>query len=419
MLTSWQYRLLRLARQLWVRAAIFSVVGILTAVLGTVIGPYIPEGTEARIGAEAVDSILNIIATSMLAVTTFSLSTMVAAYSAATTNVTPRATRLLMADTTTQNVLAVFIGSFLFSLVGIIALAMGVYGDEGRVVLFLATILVIIVIVAALLRWIDHLSRLGRVNETTSTVEVTAEKAMRARVERPYLGGCPLKDPLRTIPASAQKIFSREIGYVCHIDMSTLCRLAEEQMARIYVVAVPGTFVHTARALVHVEGGSIDEDTILEAFLIDRERSFDQDPLFGLAVLTEIASRALSPSINDPGTAIDVLGRAVRLLSLWARSDAATPEPEFPSIFVPPVSIEECFDHVFTPIGRDGARMVEVQVRIQKSLKALHEMGDPEFREVARRWTGRCLARALGGLNLEADRRRVLEAAKKVDPSLS
>lgn len=38
----------------------------------------------------------------MLAVTTFSLSTMVTAYGAASSGVTPRATTLVMEDTTTQ-----------------------------------------------------------------------------------------------------------------------------------------------------------------------------------------------------------------------------------------------------------------------------------------------------------------------------
>lgn len=66
-----------------------------------------------KVGAEAVDNILNILASSMLAVTTFSLSIMVTAYGSATTNVTPRATRLVVEDVTTQNVLATFIGSFL------------------------------------------------------------------------------------------------------------------------------------------------------------------------------------------------------------------------------------------------------------------------------------------------------------------
>ncbi|WP_431357193.1 DUF2254 family protein [Pseudomonas syringae] len=118
----------------------------------------------------------------MLAVTTFSLSTMVTAYGAASSGVTPRATTLVMEDTTTQNALATFIGSFLFSLVGIIALSTGVYGAQGRVLLFAATIVVVILIVYTLLRWIDHLSKLGRMGETIDLVEKAAIDAIDHRV---------------------------------------------------------------------------------------------------------------------------------------------------------------------------------------------------------------------------------------------
>ena len=61
----------------------------------------------------------------MLAVTTFSLNVMTSAYGSAANNVTPRATRLLREDPVTQNVLSTFIGSFLFSIVGIVVLKTG------------------------------------------------------------------------------------------------------------------------------------------------------------------------------------------------------------------------------------------------------------------------------------------------------
>lgn len=113
----------------------FSMAGVVTALLAVALSPYIPQELPTKIGADAVDKILGIIASSMLTVTTFSLTTMVSAYSAATTNVTPRATKLVIEDSTTQNVLATFVGSFLFSLVGIIALTTGAYGDRGRLIL--------------------------------------------------------------------------------------------------------------------------------------------------------------------------------------------------------------------------------------------------------------------------------------------
>ncbi|PTM87755.1 DUF2254 family protein [Mycoplana dimorpha] len=118
-LTWW---LLQIARRIWFRAALFSVLAVATALLAIFVSPWIPADLPAKIGADAVDNILGIIASSMLTVTTFSLSTMVSAYSAASSNVTPRATRLVMEDSTTQNALATFVGSFLFSLAGIITL---------------------------------------------------------------------------------------------------------------------------------------------------------------------------------------------------------------------------------------------------------------------------------------------------------
>ncbi|EFN9081199.1 DUF2254 domain-containing protein, partial [Escherichia coli] len=137
-------------KKLWFRATLFAIVAIITALLSILFKSMIPESVSVKVGAEAVDNILNILASSMLAVTTFSLSIMVTAYGSATTNVIPRATRLVVEDVTTQNVLATFIGSFLFSLVGIIALNMGAYGERGRVILFIVTLVVIALILITL-----------------------------------------------------------------------------------------------------------------------------------------------------------------------------------------------------------------------------------------------------------------------------
>lgn len=158
MISRWQWILKQVFKKLWFRAGLFAIVAIMTALLSILFKSMIPESVSVKVGAEAVDNILNILASSMLAVTTFSLSIMVTAYGSATTNVTPRATRLVVEDVTTQNVLATFIGSFLFSLVGIIALNMGAYGERGRVILFVVTLVVIGLILITLLRWIQHLT---------------------------------------------------------------------------------------------------------------------------------------------------------------------------------------------------------------------------------------------------------------------
>ena len=454
MISKWRFMALQFGRRLWVRAGLFAVLGVATALLAIVAERFIPWELPGKIGADAVDGILNILASSMLAVTTFSLTVMVAAYSAATTNVTPRATRLVMQDATTQNVLATFLGTFLFSLVGLIALSTGIYGDRGRVVLFVVVLGVIVVIVVALLRWIDHLSRLGRVGETTDRVEKATAAALTGRIETPCLGGRPWRgDPL-TPPDGARVVGTDIVGYVQHVDIAALSALAEERDLTLYLAAPPGAFVHDGKPLAWLVGparaggdgtgaASSGEDAekaaaerraaeaaeVRNAFVVDAERSFEQDPRFGLAVLAEIASRALSPAVNDPGTAIDVIGRAVRLLQPWAKrgeqhpeesaggdgngsalgkgtlGERAEPDEEVacPRIHVPPLAAADLLDDVFAPIARDGAGIIEVQMRLQKALLALAEMGDDEMTAAALEQSRRAMVRAEAALTLPDD----------------
>lgn len=62
-------------------------------------------------------------------------------------------------------------------------------------------------------------------------------------------------------------------------------------------------------------------------------------------------------------------------------------------------------------IARDGATMIEVQLRLQKNLFALRRLGDPEFQAAALAQSRLALGRALPALPLEADKERLMEAA--------
>ncbi|HFN9836717.1 TPA: DUF2254 domain-containing protein [Yersinia enterocolitica] len=386
-MSKWRWLLSQLTRKLWFRTCFFAALAILSALVSVVLKPFIPPSIGGVVGSDAVDKILNILASSMLAVTTFSLNIMVSAYSSATTSVTPRATRLVMEDSTTQNVLATFIGSFLFSLVGIVALSMGAYGDQGRVVLFVVTLVVIGLIVITLLRWIQHLSLLGRVGETTSRVEEATRMALENRVNIPYLGGKPWQAHL-TPPANAIPIYPTDIGYIQHVDMQMLDTYAQRVKGELYLQSQAGAFVHPAQPVAWLASPHGDSDTaeILDAITISTERSFDQDPRFGLAVLAEIASRALSPAVNDPGTAIDVIGRAVRLLAIWGKKPPGSSEVEYAQVYVQPILTADLFDDIFNPIARDGAALIEVQLRLLKALLAVEQLYPEVFSVDVRRY---------------------------------
>ncbi|QCJ00584.1 DUF2254 domain-containing protein [Agrobacterium larrymoorei] len=412
MKSKWRWWLGRLVRRIWFRATLFSIAGVLTALLAVALSPYIPEELPTKIGADAVDKILGIIASSMLTVTTFSLSTMVSAYSAATTNVTPRATTLVMEDSTTQNVLATFVGSFLFSLVGIIALTTGAYGDRGRVILFVVTLGVIVLIIVTLLRWIDHLSRLGRVTETTERVERATVEALRVWIEMPHLGGNRLSEHDTRTREPNLPICQESVGYVQHVDAGVLSAIAEEFDVEIAVVAIAGKLVAPKTPLAWVTG-KLPEDArekLAAAFTVGDVRSFDQDPRFGAAVLSEIASRALSPAVNDPGTAIDVISRAARVLAVLD-GKSETKDVEYPKLFVAPVTVEDLFDDLFLPIARDGAALVEVSLRLQKTFAILAQFNNPEFRNASLEHSAVALKRCEASAMIQDDITKVHKVA--------
>lgn len=372
----WRWVLGHLNDQLWFRATLFCVIAIFTALFALLVKDYIPERFAHNIGATAVDSILQIISSSMLVVTVFSLNTMVTAYATASASATPRATELLLQDSTAQNALSTFIGAFLYSLVGIIALRIDIYGESGRLVLFIVTLGVIFVVIAVLLRWISHLGRLGRVGETIKMVEKAAKKALKQRVEEPCLGGVELEN--YKPKAAHHAITHPDIGFVQHIDMVHLSRLSEKHNLELFVQSPPGYFndSHAPIAYSSMPLSTNEEDIIRSAFSISKNRSFDQDPRYGLIVLSEIASRALSPAMNDPGTAIDVIGTGVRLLAPWVEPREEKTKILYPRVYVPAIDTADLFNDIFMPVARDGAHFMEVGIQLQKAYASLAAMGE-------------------------------------------
>ncbi len=386
------FHLLTTLRKVWVRIVGFAVLAAVTAALAQVLGPLLPHNMSQRLGAEAVEDILSILTSSMLAVTTFSLSVAVSAFAAAASSATPRATALLQEDPTTQNVLATFLGAFLFGLLGLIGLKAQLYDSAGRVILFIVTVGVVGMVVVALIRWIGHLMVFGRMGDTLTRIENAATKALRERLETPYLGGCPATGGL---PVSARKIAARKTGYIQHIDMQALQDCAEAADGRLHLLCLPGSFVVEGAPVLLLEGGALSEDqtkSASKAITIGDVRTFRVDPRFGIIVLTEIASRALSPAVNDPGTAIDVLGRLLRILSLWR--DPVETEADYPNVIVPRITAQDLVEDAFRPIARDGAALVEVQVRLQKTLTALQNAAPETFGDPVDRMRQYALARS-------------------------
>lgn len=375
---------LRLGRQVWVRAALFTVIAVIVALAANYLGPLLPFEFGIDLAQNSVGSLLQIIATAMLTVSTFSVTAMVTAFSSATTTATPRSTPLLIADPTSQNAVSTFIGAFTFSLVGIVALSTGYYEPRGRTILFVATLVVIAIVVFTLLRWISHLSTFGRMADVIDRVEKAAATSLELHAQAPTLGARPAV----SVPADATPVHADDVGYVTHIDVAGLDRLAHRHGIEVHVRATPGR-IADARVPLAAVTGTVDDDVraaVRRAFRIEHHRTYEQDPRFGVIALTEIGSRALSAATNDPGTAIEVLAALQRVFARGLSTSEST-EVDHERVFVPAPLLGDLVDDAFRPLARDGAADVEVQVRLQKCLASLAASAPARagvFRDAAR-----------------------------------
>jgi uncharacterized membrane protein len=406
----------RLRERLWIKPLIVCLLSVGAVFLAnlmemTALGRFLPE-----ISAESTETLLKIMASSMLMMATFAVASMVAAYASASRSATPRSFPLIVGDDLSQNALSAFIGAFIYSVVALVALMNGLYGGRtSQFILFSLTIVVLAAVIITFIRWVDSIARLGRLVHTIDQVEAAAAEAIRKRQSAPRLGGIAPFSP----PDSSRAVFGNVIGYVQRVDTAALQARAAALQLRIVVAALPGTFCTPNRPVAWVvrqaSGGVSDEDAaaIAAAFKIGGSRVFDQDPRFGLVVLSEIAGKALSPAVNDPGTAIGVTGTLVRLFALWNDGEKAGGDVtvQFDRVAVPELSVTDMFDDAFTGIARDGAGAVEVVVRLLKALESLAAIGDGAMRDNALRHARLALVRAEKTLNVPDDLTTVREVA--------
>jgi uncharacterized membrane protein len=364
------------------------------------------------VGAGAVDAILPVLASSMLAVVTFSLTIMVTGFSRAEGQWSPRSHGLLREDRTTHSVLATFLGAFLYALIAMILRAADLFGERELVVLFFTTVGVAVWIVVAIIRWIIHLDTYGSLGYTADVIEARARGALALMARRPAQGAHML-EPGAHPPLGGIAIRATRAGHVEQIFEGALQDSASHLDAEIYVMRPVGEFVQPGDVLARVIGGKPPGEEIAAAIRaaipVGVSRTFEMDPIHAVATLAEVATRALSPGVNDPNTAVDVTYRLARAMGVLASEDPE-PAPSCERVWIPTVPLSRLFEVSFGAVARYADGALEVHLALQDALGSLTRLGHPALAEAARAAAADHGRRAMISLADEADRAR-LEAA--------
>ncbi|MEJ7647454.1 MAG: DUF2254 domain-containing protein [Nakamurella sp.] len=319
--------------------------GILLAVLAGVLLPeldraiddLLPDSVTGYLfggGASAARTVLDAVASSLITVTSLTFSLTVVTLQLASGQFSPRLLRTFTRDRFVHVTLALFLATFVYALTVLRTVRSTDEQQDQFVPQISVTVAFVLAVasVVALVLFLAHLAREIRVETMLAGVHRDATSTVTRLFSD--TAGSPgthqVQDPPPVPPSGATSFLADESGFLTGIDRVGLCRTACEYDAVVRVDRFPGEFVVAGTPVGRYwwEGEIPDRerraefvDSLAGGVTIGMERTDTQDFTFGLRQLTDVTSKALSPGVNDPTTAIHSLGHTSALLCEIARHD--------------------------------------------------------------------------------------------------
>jgi uncharacterized membrane protein len=309
--------------QLWIVPALMSAAALALAyaMLGSGLAYLAPRGTDLwwLYGGDAgtARNLLSALLSGLMTMTSLVVSVTFIILTLASSQLGPRLVWNFIGDRQIQAVLGLFLGTTLYIIVVLRSLD-DTLGPQG--VPHLAITAGSALTAVCLFALLFYVHKIARSIIADTVVEQVAGE-LRASIhdlrlhseDDSGLAGCAAPHAVALPPQVGSVSLSRA-GYIQTIDYGALVAVAHQHDVVLRVLVRAGHFVLSRGEHVAAYGaaGALDNaaaETIRAAFVIGSERSPAQDLEFAVRQLVEIALRALSPSINDPFTAVTVIDR--------------------------------------------------------------------------------------------------------------
>lgn len=346
----------------------------------------------------------------------------------------PRLIRSLFDSNTTQNVVGLFLGTIAYCMV--VLRSIRDIQDAGS--LFTPNLSILVGELAsaaclfALLSFSNHVTRCLRAETLIQSIyHDLRESANRLFPELPKSAsddpsGSLVPVSQWTSPKESALLYAVSEGYLQAIRLESLIELAAEHDHQIEVRKRPGDFVQEGAELAAVGGDKTDwqDDSRLKSryqncFLCGSVRTPRQDIEAGLLELVEAGVRAMSPGVNDPMTAINVID----YLSAFFRHVVRRKWPDevlqdadgTPRIKVVPVIFPDMLATGFNQLRQNAGGSVVVLTRMLEGLEAIAEVTqDATDREAIDHHAGLVLREAQRSISEESDLEPIKSIAHRI-----
>lgn len=275
------------------------------------------------LGLDGAKALTNAVVTLTLSFVVFTFGSLLVAIQVASGQYTPRiiATTLLR-----DNVIRYTVGLFVFTLLFALRTLNHLETSVPPFITWVTGVLGLVCL-AAFLFLIDYAARLLR---PVSLVKHVGDDGLRV-IESVYpekLTGAPSTATTSQDagPVDRTILHQGTSGVILAVDIPQLIFEAKKANGVIEFAPQVGDFVGADEPLFLLHGGAatIDEDALRACVIFGSERTMEQDPLFGLRILVDIAIKALSAAINDPTTAVLAIDQLHRVLRSAGRRNLRT-----------------------------------------------------------------------------------------------
>jgi uncharacterized membrane protein len=322
-------------------------------------------------GAMGARTLLGALATSTIGVAGTVFTITVAALSLAANQMGPRLLRNFTRDRGNQITLGVFLGTFSYALMVLRSVRTPGEGDFVPHLALSIGLLLALTSVGMLVYFVGHMA--GRINVDV-VIDLVAEDVLSA-IRRITSDAPQPRPPAHDFWRDARPITDSRSGYLQELDCDSLADWMDGHDTAIRLLARPGDYVFPGAPIAlltsPVEGA---EAAIRHATALGSQRVSSGDLEYAVRKLVEVAVRALSPGINDPNTAINVLDRLgatlCELVPLYLPTGVSLRSGR-PVLVVPSVTYEGLTDAMFHAIRQNAAGKPAVLIRMIEVLAAV------------------------------------------------
>ncbi|ALO12882.1 putative membrane protein [Streptomyces venezuelae] len=305
-LTSWaaRFRLRQYVKaSLWIVPLFGLVLGALLAELALAAdGADWPSGWHYS--ATTASGVLSAIVGAMVALLGFVVTIGVLVVQQATGTLSPRYMRLWYRDRLQKAVLATFTGTFAFAFSLLRSVETDSVPDLGVTLAGVAVAVSLVLLLIYLNRFTHSLRPVAIADLVTRMGEAVFTRGAAA-----IRDAAPRGDGNVSSDGPVLRLRTGRGGAIQAFNVAGLVAEAARHDCVFVVPRLIGDFVPPGTVLIEVHGGTSkpDPDRVTALVALGAERTIEQDPAFALRVLVDIAIRALSPAVNDPTTAVQVI----------------------------------------------------------------------------------------------------------------